>query len=77
MDTLREMAPELATNDTRSAELPGLIATEVERAISKTWDDGGLRNVIEATLNESFKNSAFTKPLVELFLNNPRFRENL
>lgn len=74
--TVRETASYLVNNATRFAELSSIIATEVERAIAKTWDNGALQNVIEETLSESFKNTTFTEPLVKLFLNKPRLRDN-
>lgn len=40
VDTVREMESDIVTKSTRFAELPGIISTEVERAISKTWDNG-------------------------------------
>lgn len=51
--------------------------TEVEKSIAKLMDDGGLHNVIEATLTESFSKDNFIQPLTQNSVKKEILHKNL
>lgn len=77
IDTVHNTTSDLVTHTTRDEDLGAKISTEVEQAIGSTWENGGLRNVLLATMRESLSKEDFVGPLVEAFVANEKLRRNV